>query len=61
MQESNAQKKQPADADATSKKTLKDLEDSEEILDQEGANLSNSPSPDGALDEEREAKDAGPI
>jgi hypothetical protein len=61
MQESNVQKKQQPDSDATSKETLKDLEKSEEISEQEGSSQSNSPSPDGALDEEREVKDAGPI
>jgi hypothetical protein len=43
--------------DATSKETLKDLED-EETVD---TNETDGPSPDGAFDEEDELKDADPV
>jgi hypothetical protein len=43
--------------DATSKETLKDLED-EGTVD---TNETDGPSPDGAFDEEDELKDADPV
>lgn len=45
--------------DATSKETLKDLED-ETSLDTENTDTSDGPSPDGAFDEADELKDADP-
>lgn len=45
--------------DATSKQTLEDLEENEELEDEsEGADL---PSPDGAFDEPKEQRDADPM
>lgn len=46
--------------DATSKETLKDLED-ETSLEAEDTDESDGPSPDGAFDEADELKDADPI
>jgi len=45
--------------EATSKETLKDLEE-ETSMDTEETNTSDGPSPDGAFDEEDELKDADP-
>ena len=47
------------DDQATSSKTLEDLEDDEKISS--GANTSDIPSPDGALDREKELDEAGPM
>ena len=52
------------DSDATSKETLADLEKNEQSSDSESeetARESEVPSPDGALDERDEIKDAGPV
>jgi hypothetical protein len=46
--------------EATSKETLKDLED-ETSLDRDQADDTDGPSPDGAFDEEDEMKNADPI
>ena len=48
------------DSDSTSKETLRDLEQNEKISDSDSGN-SPAPSPDGALDEPNEIKDAGPV
>lgn len=45
--------------DATSKETLKDIEE-EGSLDGDEADDSDGPSPDGAFDESDELKDADP-
>lgn len=45
--------------EATSKETLKDLED-ETALDTDDTDNSDGPSPDGAFDEADELKDADP-
>ena len=45
--------------EATSKETLQDLED-ETVLDTDKTDSSDGPSPDGALDESDELKDADP-
>jgi len=61
MQDSKRQRPDEGviDADATSKETLADLEQSEKS---EGTvRESEVPSPDGALDEPNETKDAGPV
>ena len=65
MQDSSVRKpdEQPADADATSKETLEDLEDSEQDSEAK-VERDNSPvpSPDGAQPENRKpADDAGPM
>jgi hypothetical protein len=44
--------------EATSKETLKDLEESEKTVESDD---SDGPSPDGTLDEPDELKDADPI
>jgi hypothetical protein len=51
------------DSDATSKETLEDLKKKVKISDSESASAgeSQAPSPDGALDEANEIKDAGPM
>ena len=45
--------------DATSKQTLEDLEENEELEDE--SDDSTLPSPDGAFDESKEQKDADPM
>jgi hypothetical protein len=47
-------------ADATSKETLKDLEETEKNSNSTGTRHP-APSPDGSLDEADEVKDAGPM
>jgi hypothetical protein len=65
MQDSKRQRPDEGaiDADATSKETLEDLEKNEDSNSEpEGtARESEVPSPDGALDEPNETKDAGPV
>jgi len=65
MQDSKRQRPDEGviDADATSKETLEDLEKNEDSnSESEGAaRKSEAPSPDGALDEPNETKDAGPV
>ncbi len=46
--------------DATSKETLKDIEESEATTDTDDAD-DDGPSPDGALDEPAELHDADPM
>ncbi|MEP6819003.1 MAG: hypothetical protein ABJA18_05675 [bacterium] len=63
MQDSKNRKPDDAAAarsDATSKETLGDLEKNE-VSDSESPASDPGPSPDGALDEPDEIKDAGPI
>jgi hypothetical protein len=48
-------------SDATSKETLSDLEDSKEDVGSSSSGPDPGPSPDGALDESDEIKDAGPM
>ena len=50
-----------ADSEATSKETLSDLEEKEGNVESGGSGPDPGPSPDGALDEPDEIKDAGPI
>ena len=45
--------------DATSKETLEDLEENETSVDDESDDT--LPSPDGALDDDEELKDADPL
>jgi hypothetical protein len=48
--------------EATSKETLEDIADNEKSsATQGGGNESDVPSPDGAFDESKENKDAGPM
>jgi hypothetical protein len=47
------------DSEATSKETLSDLEENKRAV--EPASGEPGPSPDGALDESDEIKDAGPM
>ena len=49
------------DSDATSKKTLKELEENQENVASNRPDPEAGPSPDGALDEPDETKDAGPV
>ena len=62
MQDSKRQRQDEGviDADATSKETLEDLEKKEQSSDSEPSK-SQTPSPDGALDEPDEIKGAGPV
>jgi hypothetical protein len=48
-------------SEATSNKTLSDLEETETDSTSTGTGLDPGPSPDGALDESDEIKDAGPM
>lgn len=50
-----------ADSEATSKETLSDLEKNEEDVGSSSSKPDPGPSPDGALDESDEIKDAGPM
>jgi len=62
-QEKDAQTSSKVDArksEATSEKTLSDIEETESDLDST-LELDPGPSPDGALDEPDELKDAGPM
>ena len=61
MQDSKNSRPNTPDSDATSKETLKDLEQSEQVSDSENPEHDSSPSPDGQLDEAEEIKDAGPV
>jgi len=54
------QRKESIGKDATSKETLDDLEENEEITD-ESEDDGDLPSPDGSLDESGELKDADPF
>ncbi|MFN2500030.1 MAG: hypothetical protein ABR557_13185 [Pyrinomonadaceae bacterium] len=51
------------EAEATSKETLKDIEDNEKssAAKQNGGQESDVPSPDGGFDESDESKDADPM
>ena len=50
-----------ADSEATSKETLGDLEETESDVDSGSSKPDPGPSPDGAVDERGEIKDAGPM
>ena len=54
------ERKESIGKDATSKETLEDLEDNEASVSDESDDT-NVPSPDGALDESDELKDADPM
>jgi hypothetical protein len=58
MQERRTPEPNRPDPDATSDETLEDLEKKEKIPDSDEAN-SETPSPDGALDESDESKESG--
>jgi hypothetical protein len=47
--------------DATSKETVKDLEETTTEVSSEGTEQGPGPSPDGSLDESDEIKRAGPM
>jgi hypothetical protein len=49
------------DSEATSKETLSDLEENKKNVESGGSKQDPGPSPDGALDESDEFKDAGPM
>jgi hypothetical protein len=57
--ESSAQGTGAADSEATSKKTVSDLEKTEEDVELGDSKPGPAPSPDGALDRSDEMKDAG--
>ena len=61
--QSNELKKQDGkvDSDATSDELLSDVEEEEAGLDSGTSDPDPGPSPDGALDEAGEIKDAGPV
>lgn len=50
-----------SDSEATSKETLEDIETGEADTGSGAPNSDPGPSPDGALDESDELKDAGPM
>ena len=54
------ERKESIGKDATSKETLEDLEENESGVSDESDD-SDLPSPDGALDESDELKDADPV
>jgi hypothetical protein len=54
------ERKESIGKEATSKETLKDLEDNEAPVN-DPSNDSEMPSPDGAFDDSDEAKDADPV
>lgn len=47
--------------DATSKETLKDVSEKEKVARPSDESDDKPPSPDGAIDENRELKDADPL
>lgn len=49
------------DSEAASKETLEDIEETESDVDSGSSKPDPGPSPDGALDEGGELKDAGPM
>jgi hypothetical protein len=53
------ERKESIGKDATSKQTLEDLEENEELTDE--SNESTLPSPDGAFDEPKEQREADPV
>ena len=57
----NAKKLEERKSEATSDKTLSDLEQTETDSSSTDTGLDPGPSPDGMLDEPDEIKDAGPI
>jgi hypothetical protein len=57
----SAQDAREADSEATSKETLSDIEENEADPGANSAQSDRRPSPDGALDESAEIKDAGPM
>jgi hypothetical protein len=59
--EGGDQKDPKTDSGATSKETLSDLENSKEGVEAGGSSPDPGPSPDGAIDESSEIKDAGPM
>jgi len=52
------ERKESIGKDATSKETLKDLEDNEASVTSDDVEM---PSPDGAFDDSEEKKDADPV
>ena len=60
-EEKDSKRAAGADSDATSKETLSDLEENKENVGSSGSESDSGPSPDGALDESDETKDAGPM
>ena len=52
------ERKESVGKDATSKQTLKDLEENEASITTDDAEM---PSPDGAFDDSEEKKDADPV
>ena len=50
-----------ADSEATSKETVSDLQENETDVGSSSSKPDSGPSPDGALDESDETKDAGPM
>ena len=54
------ERKESIGKDATSKETLEDLEENQDSVKDE-SDSTGLPSPDGALDESEELKDADPV
>ena len=54
------QRKESIGGEATSKETLEDLEENQASV-KDASDLSNPPSPDGALDDADELEDADPV
>ena len=61
MQSSNEMKKEKPDPEATSDQLLSDVEEEEASVESGSSAPDPGPSPDGALDESNETKEAGPM
>lgn len=59
--EDSNDKTQKPDSDATSKETLADVRENEKQSGSTADSHDSGPSPDGAFDESKESKDAGPM
>ena len=63
--ETSRPKDEAIDSEATSKDTLKDIEETETVSDDtsssSSAGKSESPAPDGSLNDSGQVKDAGPM
>jgi hypothetical protein len=57
----DARELQERKSEATSEETLSDIEESEQEAGSGSSKRDPGPSPDGALDESEEIKDAGPM
>jgi hypothetical protein len=59
--ESKIKRSENTDSEATSDELLSDVEEEESGVDSGSSSPDPGPSPDGAIDEDNEIKDAGPM